>query len=276
MKIRQSLPFLLCAAALAGCAGGPEVTPALRQARSDFGAVSADPQVTANAPLELRRADAALRSAEDVADDGDRVEIDHRAYVASQRAEIARETAALKQARETVSQADATRAQALLQTRTQQADRAQARNEELERQINELQAQRTDRGILVTLGDVLFATGRAELTAGAESRLSRVAQFLARNPNQTARVEGYTDSTGGSQTNLRLSEQRAYAVRDALVRYGVDPRQVEAAGFGAAQPVADNSTQAGRQANRRVEIVISDPEGRVAGAFPAETQPRAR
>jgi outer membrane protein OmpA-like peptidoglycan-associated protein len=268
------LPLALCAAALAGCASEALVTPALQQARADYQGVSSNPQVAAAAPLEVRRAESSLRSAEDVADDGDRAEVDHRAYLASRRADIARETAELKAARDLVANADANRSQALLQTRTQQAQSAQSRAQELERQLQELQAQRTDRGILVTLGDVLFATGRSELTAGAESRIGRVAQVLQQNPGQTVRVEGHTDSTGSSQTNLRLSEQRAYAVRDALVRYGVDPRRVEAFGFGSAQPVSDNASASGRQQNRRVELILSDPDGRVAGSTgsPARTQ----
>ena len=265
MKTIGIVTLALCGAALAGCAGGPDSTAALQQARADFRLASGDARIASNAPLELRRAEEALRAAEQ---GGDAAEIDHRAYLARQRVAIARETADLKEARDRVAQADALRAQSLLQNRTQQAQSAQARAQELEQQLRDLQAQRTDRGILVTLGDVLFATGRADLTPGAEARLADLARFLQQNPATMARIEGHTDSTGGSQTNLRLSESRAYEVRDTLVRYGVEPQRLQASGFGAARPVSDNRTQEGRQANRRVEIVISDPEGRLAGAPP--------
>jgi outer membrane protein OmpA-like peptidoglycan-associated protein len=274
MTIRRCIPLAFGALALSACANEALVTPPLQQARADFLTVSSDPQISGNAPLEVRRTEEALRSAEDVSDDGDREEVNHRAYIASRRAQIAAEAASLKQSRDFVAQSDATRSQALLQSRTQQAQSAQARAQQLEQQLQELQAQRTDRGLLVTLGDVLFATGRAQLTPGAESRIAQVARNVQQNPGQTVRVEGHTDSTGSSQTNLRLSEERAFTVRDALVRYGVDPRQVEAFGLGQAQPVADNNSPAGRQANRRVELIISDPEGRVAGTAVPAQQPR--
>ncbi|WP_207478420.1 OmpA family protein [Arenibaculum pallidiluteum] len=267
-KAARFLPLAVCAAALSACASGPQTTAALEQAQAEYRLASTDPRVTTNAPLELRRAEEALVSAQQAA--GSATEIDHRAYLARQRIAIARETAELKQARDQVGQADSLRAQSLLQTRTQQVQQAQARAQSLEQQVRDLQAQRTDRGILVTLGDLLFATGRANLTPGAEARVAEVARFLQANPGTTAQIEGHTDSTGSSQTNLRLSEARADSVRDALVRNGIEPQRLQATGYGAARPVSDNGSQSGRQANRRVEIVITDPEGRVAVAPPAQ------
>ncbi|HYD66370.1 OmpA family protein [Azospirillum sp.] len=240
-------------AALAACASNPEPA-ALTEARSAYTAAAADPAVAAGAPMELARAREALTLAEAAYADGETAETSQRAYVASRQVQIARETAMATQARSTVATADLTRGTAVLQ----------ARNAELERQLAELQAERTERGIVMTLGDVLFAVNRAELTPGAEARLDRLAEFLRRNPDRTVRIEGYADATGAAGHNLDLSERRAAAVRDALTARGVSPGRVVAQGFGEARPVASNATESGRQANRRVEVVISDLPGNVA------------
>lgn len=239
------LSFGALAVALAGCAAGPTDTPALAQARQSYQTAAANPDVASAAPLELRRAEEALRAAEAASREGsDRAEVDHRAYIATRRAEIAQDLAGAKGAQAVVANAD--------------TYRLQARNAELEQQLRELQAERTERGLVMTLGDVLFATGRADLTPSAMTRLDRLAQFMQRYPDRTVRVEGYTDSTGSADSNLRLSEMRAQAVRAALVARGIDPARVVTQGLGEAQPVASNATESGRQQNRRVDIVISD------------------
>ena len=235
---------------LAGCATQPTDSAALTQARQDYSLAAANPQVAGNAPLQLRDAEQALRRAEALRDQGaDAAEVDHQAYIASRRVQIAQETAGVKGAQSVVANAD--------------TYRLQARNSELEQQLRDLQAQRTERGLVMTLGDILFATGRAELTPGAYDRIDRLARFLQAQPGRTVRIEGHTDNTGSDATNLRLSEARANAVRDALTARGVSPSRIVTQGMGEAQPVASNSNDAGRQQNRRVEIVISD-DGRVA------------
>jgi len=254
MASQKSVILGVALLALSACASSETSTPALVQARQSYTAAANDPAVARNAAQELLRAEDALRKAEAAAAEGaSETEVNHKSYVATRASQIAMETAALNTARDTVARADMARGTAVLQ----------ARNAELERQLRELEAQQTERGLVMTLGDVLFSTGRADLTAGAEARMDRLATFLQRNPNRTIRVEGYTDSTGSSQTNLRLSEQRAAAVREALVTRGVNPGRIVTQGFGAARPVASNSSDAGRQANRRVEIVISE-DGSVA------------
>lgn len=237
-------------AAVAGCASQPTDTAALIQARQDYNVAAANPDVGANAPLELRRAEEALRRAEAARDRGaEATEIDNQAYLASRRVQIAQETAGGKGAQAVVANAD--------------SYRLQARNSELEQQLRDLQAERTERGLVMTLGDILFTTGRADLTTGAYDRIERLAQFMQRHPARTVRIEGHTDSTGNADSNLRLSENRAQAVRDALTARGVNPSRIVTQGFGEAQPVASNSNDSGRQQNRRVDIVISD-DGTVA------------
>lgn len=146
---------------------------------------------------------------------------------------------------------------AAAQTARDRATAASAKADKLQAQLQELQAQQTDRGMVLTLGDVLFDTGRAELKPGAMQTIDRLAVFMRENPERKLSVEGYTDSVGGDALNLTLSQRRADAVRDALAQRGVDLARIETRGFGKASPVASNDTAAGRQRNRRIEIVIA-------------------
>jgi outer membrane protein OmpA-like peptidoglycan-associated protein len=122
--------------------------------------------------------------------------------------------------------------------------------------------QREQNILSVTLkSDVLFDTNSYMLKPGAYSEIDRLAKVLVNYPQTRVRVEGHTDSTGSLQYNQMLSERRAMAVRDALVQRGVDPRRIEVVGYGPSQPIATNATEAGRQMNRRVTVVIIPQEG---------------
>lgn len=123
-------------------------------------------------------------------------------------------------------------------------------------QIEELGAQSTGRGLVVTLADKLFQNERPELKPSAAADIRRIARFLAQNPQRAVSIEGYTDNAGDRKQNLSLSQRRAAEVKDQLVAHGVDPARIYAAGMGDATPVAGNDSAAGRRANRRVEIVI--------------------
>jgi outer membrane protein OmpA-like peptidoglycan-associated protein len=118
--------------------------------------------------------------------------------------------------------------------------------------------------MVLTLGDVLFDTGRATLKPGADSVMERVAMFMQKNPDTKVVIEGHTDSRGSDEYNHELSKDRAAAVQDALASRGIERNRVEAVGKGEGFPVASNDTSAGRQENRRVEIVFSDQEGHFA------------
>ncbi len=238
--VRNSLGLasLAMAALSLGACSTPDDTPALAQARQSYSSAAANPQLASNATLELRRAEEALQRGEQARSDGDVAEMDHQAYLANRHLQIAQDVAAMKGAQQVVANAETYR---------------------LQDQLRALQAERTERGLVMSLGDVLFATGSARLTAGAETRLGPLADFLQQNPDRTLRIEGFTDSSGSSATNLRLSEERAMAVRDALTARGVNPSRITVQGMGSARPVASNATASGRQQNRRVDIVISDP-----------------
>jgi outer membrane protein OmpA-like peptidoglycan-associated protein len=141
---------------------------------------------------------------------------------------------------------------------------ANGRADRLDAQLTELQGRRTDRGVVVTLGDVLFETNRSQLQEGSQRSLARLTSFLSSHPTRTIRVEGFTDNVGSDVHNRDLSDRRAYAVADALARGGVGRDRIQTEGYGNAYPVASNGTSIGRQQNRRVEVVISDSDQRIA------------
>jgi outer membrane protein OmpA-like peptidoglycan-associated protein len=253
---RLALGAAACAL-LAACANAPTETQTVTQAAAAYDAARNDPQVVSSAPLELQRAEQALRVAQDSQASGEDVAlVDHQAYLAQRRADIASQTAELKDAEQEIEQANLARDQALLGARTGQV-------QSLQRQLDELQAKQTDRGMVLTLGDVLFETGRADLRSGAGQTVGQLANFMQQNPDRTVEITGFTDSTGSVEFNQELSERRAEAVRQALVSYGISPQRVVTRGLGPALPVASNNTAGGRQQNRRVEITISDEKGSI-------------
>ena len=245
--------------ALAACASTPP-NQNFQQAEVQVGALNQDPMIARYAPLEAQKArqylDTAQQSARKGADDA---VVTHQAYLANQQAEIARQVATGKAAQDQVSQADATRAQALLASRTQQAQQAQAESDRLRQELQNMQARQTDRGMVLTLGNVLFRTDSAELVPGASTQMDQLAAVLKSHPDYRVEIAGYTDSTGSDTYNLGLSQRRAETVQRALTMRGVDPSRVVAQGRGESSPVASNDTGAGRHMNRRVEVLVQGP-----------------
>ena len=138
----------------------------------------------------------------------------------------------------------------------------------LEQELDALKAEQTERGMVLTLGDVLFDYDKAVLKPGAEKTMERLAGFLSDYPERHLLIEGHTDARGDDAYNRDLSKRRANAVRDALIQRGISPARLSVMGMGESYPVATNDTVAGRQENRRVEIIISAEDG----TFPEEAQ----
>ncbi|MBP6251203.1 MAG: OmpA family protein [Rubrivivax sp.] len=138
------------------------------------------------------------------------------------------------------------------------ASDAQRQNAQLKQSLAELQAKQTERGMLVTLGDVLFEFNRAEVKPGAQASLRKLADFLAQNPSRRILIEGHTDSVGTPAANTALSRRRADAVDAALEGMGLAAQRVTTVGYGEDYPIADNITDTNRALNRRVEVYIAE------------------
>lgn len=261
------------AAVLAACSSLPPQIDTLEQARTTIHTVEQDPLAREAAGVELAEAREALMAADDAyADKADLAVIEHKAYLAARHADIAAQRIARAHANAELEQSRAERDRILLQARENDAEQARqaaaqqaARAEALERELDELEAEQTDRGPVLTLSDVLFDTDKAELKPGAMTTVDRLAQFMSEHPDRRLLIEGHADARGTEAYNRDLSERRAAAVRKALVDDNVDPSRIRVTGLGEDYPVASNDTRAGMQANRRVEIVISDGDGQ----FPA-------
>ena len=289
--------ILASAVMLAACSSTPLTTPVLDQARGDFIAANNNPRVATYAPLEFKQASDALDQANAAAAKNESLEtVDKLAYIAKQKIATAQAIATQKAAEADIATAGQQRDQVRLEARTAEAERAraaaagaeaaaaaaqaqtaeaqrqaadaeamaraaQAKTAQLESMMAELQAKKTERGMIITIGDVLFATNQATLTPNGVATVRKLAEVLVQNPERTVLVEGFTDSTGSDAYNQALSERRAGSVRDALLGMGVARDRVAARGYGKAHPVASNDTASSRQLNRRVEIVLSN-EGR--------------
>ena len=143
----------------------------------------------------------------------------------------------------------------------QQAERDRALIAKQESELKELNAKKTERGMVITLSDVLFSSNKTKLESGGMRSLHKLADFLKQYPERKVLVEGYTDSTGSDDHNQELSERRANAVKTALVDMGISSERISMRGYGKSFPVASNSTSSSRQLNRRVEIILSDEQG---------------
>lgn len=297
MNNTKLLPIMLAIATLVGaCSSMPRNTSLLDQTRSDYRVAQNNPNVAKHAPLEIKQAGEALAQADAASADRDSVKkIDKLAYLAKQKIALAQEMATKKLAEADVASAGKERDQMRLDQRTNEADRAtmradqanvatqiaqnetaaaqaktqeaQARAAQLEAQLAaqlaDLAAKETERGMVITLGDVLFGTDLARLNPDGMRTAQKLADVLQKNPQRTVLIEGFTDSTGAAAHNQELSERRAMAVRGALQELGVGRDRVAVRGYGESYPVAANDTTSNRQLNRRVEILFSDANGKV-------------
>ena len=261
---------------LAACATTPDTIPELDEARARVQTLEQNPLAQQAGSRDLTASRGALAQAEQALQDRqDRERIVHLAYLAEQRAELGLARIDEAESRQRIEKAEAERDKVLLEAREAKARaaeqaaqasqsealQARAELESLQQQYAALAAKKTDRGMVMTLGDVLFDTDEATLKPGATEIITRLADFLSRNETTRIRVEGHTDSTGDDAYNTELSRRRAQAVADALMTRSIPGNRVEVIGRGEGFPVATNDTSAGRQQNRRVEIVFSDPEG---------------
>ncbi|SFR64448.1 Outer membrane protein OmpA [Marinobacter daqiaonensis] len=252
------------AAFISACASGPTEHAGLAESRASYEQAIEKDHVVRNGLAHLRKADTALSHAETLlAERKDSEELDHQVYLADRHLAIAREKALRAELEEQRIMAERERDDLRIRLGERRAQIAEMEARMLREQMGRLQAEQTDRGMVMTLGDVLFEFDQAELKPASEETIERLASFMKDYSNYRVRIEGYTDSIGDPDYNQALSLKRAESVRNALLRKGIAPGRMEVAGYGEAFPKASNSTRTGRRENRRVEIVISDSEGNI-------------
>jgi len=260
----------LSAFLLVACATTSKTPSEVTALRSKLSTLQADPQLASKAPVALKEAELAVQAAEKLPKD--KTYLAHLVWVADHKIDIAAaqaQTRYLEDERKNLADA---REKARLDSRTLEADLARndaerAKNdadyarkqaEELQRQIAELNAKTTERGLVVTLGDVLFETDKSDLKQGSVANLAKLSAFLTEHPERTVAIEGHTDSVGSDDYNLGLSQRRANSVQQFLMTQGIAANRITATGKGENFPVASNDSASGRQMNRRVEVIISN------------------
>jgi outer membrane protein OmpA-like peptidoglycan-associated protein len=283
MNMKANLSIALSLALVLGaCVSTPQPNAALETARSAVQSAEADPNVSKYAALDLDAAKKDLEVAESAANHHRDAEIAQPAYMATQTARLAQARAAAKADDARVAAGQAERDRIQLEARSREVDKAQAQanaakmeanaaNQQasaatdqasrLQAEIDQLKATPTDRGLVLTLGDVLFDTGKSELNSGASRKLDQLAQFLSEHKDRRVQIDGFTDSVGSDSYNRELSQRRANAVKNALLTRGIDSTRINTEGYGKAFPVANNAESSGRQLNRRVEVVIGGENG---------------
>lgn len=283
MEIKFVMATVLLAL-LAACASAPpQENSALLDASQAVTTASQDSNVNQYAPVQLEKAKNTLNQAQTTwSNTHNNTQTGYFAYLAKRQAQTAQAMGEKGAAQEQVKQAAAERQRLQLQAsqnqarqlrgqlsaaqqqqqqaqqQQQQAQQAAQQNEiqELKRQLAALKPRQTSRGIVLTLGNVLFALNSAQLNPGVRQSLDKLANFLQQHPDERIRVDGYTDSTGSPAYNQRLSQERAQSVANAMIQRGVDASRMTVVGYGESNPVASNSTASGRAQNRRVEFVI--------------------
>jgi outer membrane protein OmpA-like peptidoglycan-associated protein len=276
-----------------GCSSTmPPRDAAVESARQDFLVIAQEPFIQRYAPAAYAQARESMDEAERLWRKGaSEDELQHLAYLTRKKVAIARETAGLNRAEEQVEQGDTRRKDVLLQAREKEIDVVRRRAEmaeqeaeymrmdaeqarmetelmqaqagQLSQELSELEARQTERGLAITLNNILFDANSSDLKQDADHTLDKIADVLQEYPDHIMMIEGFTDSMGSDDYNENLSRLRAAAVKDALVTRGIGPDRIDTRGYGENYPIATNNTATGRQLNRRVEIIVSNDQNPV-------------
>ena len=262
----------------------------LDRARTVYAQVAADQNMATYAQGTLMEADNAIKAGEQASD---YKEVDHQAYLAERKTQVAKTVTEGKMAEKERDASSREKDQLVFQTKRQvdaksrelqeskmelaagavvlsqvekekmdaevqarKAEKEKAENELFIRELSRLAPRQTDRGVTVTLGDVLFATGRSTLSLQADDNIDKLVEFMSKYSYVNVLVEGYTDSVGKEDMNLALSLKRADAIKEKLVDKEINPQRITTKGYGEQYATADNNTIDGRKQNRRVEILL--------------------
>lgn len=255
-SIAPFFSLILATGLLMACSSAPKAPDGSAEVRAKLTQLQSDSQLATLAPVAIKEAEAAVSRAEEPRKDTKYSQ--HLVYLADRKVDtaVALATARLLEDKRNEISDQATEAQ--LASRTREADA-------LRRQLAELNAKQTERGLVITLGDVLFETGKADLKGTATANLAKLTAFLTQEPNRSLVIEGHTDSVGSESYNQVLSQNRADSVKVFLLNQGVAANRITAYGKGESSPVASNDDSSGRQMNRRVEVIIATPGQASAG-----------
>ena len=291
-RARQLCWYGLTLTVLTACSSAPKLASGITDVRAELSALQANQELAVLAPTAITQAEQAVRAAEQPVKD--EALSSHLVFIADRKVNIAWALAQSRYAEEQQKVLAKARDDARLDSRTREADLAQqdARNartdaatarqqtdvaqqqvlnakadadnaaqlaSELQAQIKLLNARQSERGWVVTLGDVLFDTGKANLKSATSQHLADLASFLSKYPLRGAIIEGHTDNVGSSGYNQGLSQQRADSVRNFLLGRGIQSGRLSSQGKGEELPIAGNDSAGGRQQNRRVEVIITEP-----------------
>jgi len=243
------------------CAGTPDMNP-VQEAEKAYKQIENDSLVVSKAPEALRDAQKAVADVRQaVARNEDQQTIHRQALIARQRVEIARKKAELKAAQDKVRRTSKELQSLLDNLRQITQDEMEA--EERVKQLTNFNARQTNRGLVLRFKNISFDQEKAYLKSSAERSINELADFLDAYPERSVLIEGHTDNTGAASFNKTLSQQRANAVREALISRNVAGSRIKAVGLGEKYPRANNNTETGRQYNRRVEVIVSDKSGEI-------------
>lgn len=267
---RQLLSYSLLLTTVAACSSAPKMAEGISDIRAELNTLQAKNELAILAPAAISQAEEAVRAAEQPVKNEQLSQ--HLVFVADRKVNIALAQAQSRFAEDQQKVLAKNRDDARLDARTTEAnqahqdarlaraDAADARQEsdDAQAQLALLNARESERGWVVTLGDVLFDTGKANLKSSTSQHLTNLATFLGKYPQRGAIIEGYTDSVGTEEYNLGLSERRADSVSNFLQAQGVQSSRLSSQGKGESFPVANNESATGRQQNRRVEVIITN------------------
>lgn len=267
---RQLLSYSLLLTTVAACSSAPKMAEGISDIRAELNTLQAKNELAILAPAAISQAEESVRAAEQPVKNEQLSQ--HLVFVADRKVNIALAQAQSRFAEDQQKVLAKNRDDARLDARTTEAnqahqdarlaraDAADARQEsdDAQAQLALLNARESERGWVVTLGDVLFDTGKANLKSSTSQHLTNLATFLGKYPQRGAIIEGYTDSVGTEEYNLGLSERRADSVSNFLQAQGVQSSRLSSQGKGESFPVANNESASGRQQNRRVEVIITN------------------
>lgn len=268
------------AMAISGCASHKD-SKALSDLEQQYDQLASQAFVNEYAPVALKEAEEAITTVKKLEKEGDKTLIKHHQYLAQLKLDTALAVAKHKRAEAAIGDAEVRRKDALLNAKEQEVDSLRnraavaeykasqseaaaremaAKAEALAKTLEDFSAKQSERGLVLTMGNILFELNKSTLKPGAERTLEKVAAFLTEYPNRSVLIEGFTDGLGSAEYNQDLSERRAESVLNELQRLGISSARLTSRGYGEEYPVASNATDAGRQQNRRVELIIANED----------------